>query len=194
MDTGKKWGKPDIPEKWTGKKRQTPNLWTRKGKKFAIMCTTGKDGMEHKMARKLITKEEIEKLTQSPYVAKATPYQVSFTKEFKQMAYQGIMEGKLMREILIDSGIDVGILGDRRIWALTDQIKKAAEREGGFEDQRGKNRRKPKEMTEEQLMAERIERLEHELAYTRQEVEFLKKLQAANMEAQKKWESRHRQK
>ena len=43
-------------------------------------------------------------------------------------------------------------------------------------------------------MTERIEQLEHELAYTRQEVEFLKKLQAANMEAQKKWESRHRQK
>ena len=99
-----------------------------------------------------------------------------------------------MREILIESGIDVEIMGDRRIWSLAEQIKKAAEREGGFEDQREKNSRKPKKMTEEQAMAKRIEQLEHELAYTRQEVEFLKKLQAANMEAQKKWESRHRQK
>lgn len=164
------------------------------GKKFAIMCSSEKDEMEHKMARKLITKEEIEKLTQSPYVAKATPYQVSFTKEFKTMAYLELMEGKLMREILTESGIDVGILGDHRVWSLAGKIKKAGEREGGFEDQREKNSRKPKKMTEEQEMAERIERLEHELAYTRQEVEFLKKLQAANMEAQKKWESRHRQK
>ena len=36
--------------------------------------------------------------------------------------------------------------------------------------------------------------LENELAYTQQEVEFLKKLQAANMEAQRQWESKHRQK
>ena len=146
------------------------------------------------MARRMLTKEEIEKLNQSPYVAKATPYRVSFTTDFKRMAYQGLMEGKLMREILTESGIEAEILGDRRIWSLTEQVKKAAEREGGFEDQREKNSRKPKKMTEEQAMAERIEKLEHELAYTRQEVEFLKKLQAANMEAQKKWESRHRQK
>ena len=163
------------------------------GKKFAIMCSTGKDGMEHEMARRILTKGEIEKLKQSPYVAKATPYQVSFTTDFKRMAYQELMEGKLMREILSESGIDVEIIGDRRIWALAEHIKKAAEREGGFEDQRETNNRKPNKMTEEQKMAKRIEQLEHELAYTRQEVEFLKKLQAANMEAQKKWESRHRQ-
>ena len=38
-----------------------------------------------------------------------------------------------------------------------------------------------------------IKQLEHELAYTRQEVEFLKKLRMADMEAQKEWESKHRQ-
>ena len=36
--------------------------------------------------------------------------------------------------------------------------------------------------------------LEHELAYTRQEVEFLKKLQLADMEARKQWKSRHQPK
>ena len=41
---------------------------------------------------------------------------------------------------------------------------------------------------------EKICRLEHELAYVKQEVEFLKKLQMANMEAKKSWESKHRQK
>lgn len=146
------------------------------------------------MARRILTKEEIEKLRQSPYVAKATPYQVSFTTEFKRMAYQELTEGKLMREILKESGIEAEILGDSRIWAMTKKIKEDAEREGGFDDQRERNSRKLKKMTEEQSMAARIEQLEHELAYTRQEVEFLKKLQAANMEAQKKWESRHRQK
>ena len=146
------------------------------------------------MARRLLTKEEIEKLKQSPYIAKATPYHISFTTDFKRMAYQELMEGKTIREILMESGIETEILGDRRIWSMAEQIKKVAERESGFEDQREKNSRKFGKMTEEQAMAKRIEQLEHELAYTRQEVEFLKKLQAANMEAQKKWESRHRQK
>ena len=127
------------------------------------------------MARKLITKEEIEKLKQSPYVAKVTPYQISFTTDFKRMAYQELMEGKMMREILTESGIEAEILGDRRIWSMAGKIKQTAERDGGFEDQREKNSRKAKKKTEEQTMAERIEHLEHELAYTRQEVEFLKK-------------------
>ena len=43
-------------------------------------------------------------------------------------------------------------------------------------------------------MEQRLRQLENELAYTRQEVEFLKKLQAANMEAQRQWESKHQQK
>ena len=43
-------------------------------------------------------------------------------------------------------------------------------------------------------MEQRIRQPENELAYTMQEVEFLIKLQAANMEAQKQWESRRRQK
>ena len=46
----------------------------------------------------------------------------------------------------------------------------------------------------QETVEQRIRQLENELAYTRQEVEFLKKLQAANMEAQKQWESKHRQK
>ena len=52
------------------------------GKKFAIMCSTGKDGMEHEMARRILTKGEIEKLKQSPYVAKATPYLLDETKQY----------------------------------------------------------------------------------------------------------------
>ena len=149
---------------------------------------------EHIMARKILTKEDIDELKRSPYVESASPQQVKFTIEFKRMAYQELTEGKTLREVLAESGIRPEILGDARIWSTARKLRNQSEREGGFEDQREKNNRKPKKMTEEQSMTERIEQLEHELAYTRQEVEFLKKLQAANMEAQKKWESRHRQK
>ena len=41
---------------------------------------------------------------------------------------------------------------------------------------------------------ERIKQLEHELAYARQELEFLKKVQMVDMEARREWESKHRPK
>lgn len=146
------------------------------------------------MAGKRFSKEEIEALKRSPYVAKASPIQVSFTTDFKQMAYQELTEGKTMRTILEESGINPEILGERRIWSMTYRMRQEAEREEGFEDQRRKNKRKPRKQKEEQTLAERIEQLEHELAYTKQEVEFLKKIRAAELEAQKTWESKKRRK
>ena len=60
-------------------------------------------------------------------------------------------------------------------------------------DGRSENYRRPPK-TGEETVEQRIRQLENELAYTRQEVEFLKKLQAANMEAQKQWGCKRRQK
>lgn len=146
------------------------------------------------MAGKRLNKEEIEALKRSPYVAKVSSIQVSFTTDFKRMAYQELTDGKTMRTILKESGIDPEILGEHRIWSMALRMRKNAEREEGFEDQRIQNRRKPGKKKEEQTLAERITQLEHELAYTRQEVEFLKKIRAAELEAQKSWKSQKRQK
>ena len=55
------------------------------------------------------------------------------------------------------------------------KLRANADREEGFEDRRKLNSRKPAKQTREQTLAARVEQLEHELAYTRQEVEFLKK-------------------
>ena len=68
--------------------------------------------------------------------------------------------------------------------------KKHAE---GFLDGRRSNYHHPPK-TGKETAEDRIKQLENELAYTRQEVEFLKKIQLANLEAQKEWESKHRQK
>ena len=72
-------------------------------------------------------------------------------------------------------------------------IQRFPKQKSGFSDRRSENYRRPPK-TGEETVEQRIRQLENELAYTRQEVEFLKKLQAANMEAQKQWESKHRQK
>ena len=46
----------------------------------------------------------------------------------------------------------------------------------------------------ERTLTQRVEELEHELAYAQQEVEFLKKIHTADLEARKQWEYKQRRK
>ena len=146
------------------------------------------------MARKPLNAEEIAELRSNPYVAKVTGNMISFTPEFKRMAYDQITSGKTMREVFEEHGIAPEILGDSRIWGFAEKLRAKAEREEGFTDLREQNMRKPAKETKEQTLKARVEQLEHELAYTRQEVEFLKKIHTADLEARKLWESKQRQK
>ena len=109
-------------------------------------------------------------------------------------AYRLLMEGRSMRSIFEEHGIAPEILGDKRIWGFAHKLRTNADRDAGFADLRKNNSRKPASQTREQTLAARVEQLEHELAYTRQEVEFLKKIHTADLEARKSWESRLRQK
>lgn len=99
-----------------------------------------------------------------------------------------------MRDVFKDVGIDPEILGDARIWGFAHNLRVCADREEGFVDLRYRNVRKPAKRTVQRDLSTRIEQLEHELAYTRQEVEFLKKIQTADLEARKQWESKRRRK
>lgn len=146
------------------------------------------------MAKKQLNAEEIAELRSSPYVASIVGSKISFTPEFKRMAYDQITSGKTMREVFEEHGIDPEILGDARIWAFAHKLRANADRDEGFTDLRSQNSRKPAKETKEQTLATRVEQLEHELAYTRQEVEFLKKIHTADLEARKLWESKQRQK
>ena len=110
------------------------------------------------------------------------------------IAYRLLMEGRTMRSIFEEHGIASEILGDKRIWSFAHKLRTIADRDEGFADLRKDNTRKPASQTREQTLAARVEQLEHELAYTRQEVEFLKKIHTADLEARKSWESRLRQK
>lgn len=146
--------------------------------------------------QKFFTEDERRTLLNNPYVANVTNCAVQFTEEFKELAYQEFVQTrKTMREILQEHAIDPEILGTKRIWNFTSRLQEKAKKLQGFGDARAHNRRRPKyNPTEEKTLAERIRVLEHELAYTRQEVDFLKKNQMADMEARILWESKHRPK
>ena len=144
-------------------------------------------------SRRLLTKEQIAELEKNPSIAKVTANTVTFTPEFKKIAYQQLVNGKSMRSILREIGVDPDVLGNSRLWGMAEKLRKNAEREEGYTDLRKGNRRKGAKETPERTDKERLKLLEHKVAYMEQVIEFLKKVQAADTEARMLWDSKHRQ-
>ena len=178
--------------------RGTPlTVDTSAGTICVVSCIHDEEGkawmqMKKKTHTNPLSKREAEALRSNPYVASASTNTVRFTEEFKQLAYEGKRRGISVAETMRRHGIDPEILGPSRVDGFSYTLNKKAKQENGFSDGRRENYRRPPK-TGEETVEQRLRQLENELAYTRQEVEFLKKLQAANMEAQRQWESRHRQ-
>ena len=126
-------------------------------------------------ARKDLTPEEMAELRENPWIDSICGQHISYSEAFKKEAYRELMNGKSMHTIFFEHGISPGIVGDGRIYVLTYRLKKRADSEDGFKDLRANNHRKAAKPSKEQTLAARVSDLEHELAYTRQEVEFLKK-------------------
>ena len=139
------------------------------------------------------TREQMEQLQDNQYVKSISTSTIRFTEEFKRYFYQQSKSGMSSKDIFLACGIDPDILGVKRIEGFRYTLNKQAKRDEGFTDKRQNNYRRPAKNGEETVEI-RIKQLEHELAYTRQEVEFLKKLQMADMEARRQWESKHRPK
>lgn len=145
------------------------------------------------MSQKLFTPEEVQELQASPYVESVSSRSVCFTPSFKQQAYNELQAGKSMREIFESCGINTGALGPSRVNGFREKVEKAAARKEGFANLR-KEQHKPREQAPEDKLERRIRQLEHELAYAKQQIDFLKKLQQADTEARKQWESKQRPK
>ncbi|MBQ7417039.1 MAG: hypothetical protein IJV18_02905 [Acidaminococcaceae bacterium] len=146
----------------------------------------------YKIIRKRFTKAEVECLRSNRHVEYVSPCNVRFTEAFKQHFLQQQRLGITAAEIFLSCGIHPDILGQRRVESFRDAVKRHARKHGEFCDHR-KVKRRPVTDEEEDAKA-RIKQLEHELAYTRQELEFLKKVQMADTEARREWEAKHRPK
>lgn len=144
------------------------------------------------MGVSILSQEQISILRDSPYVASITARQVSFTKEFKQHFYEEYMNGNTPKKILKDMKIDPEVLGESRVVSATVHALRQAKSANGFTDRKsqwGADAAKRRARTTE----ERVSKLEHELAYTKQELEFVKKILLAEREAQREWQLKQRQ-
>lgn len=194
MDTSIPQAKVSVPMKMDTDIRKPFRVDILFGSQFwynvLILFRTERMGI---MSAKLLSPDEIAYLRANPNVLDVISGKVYFTASFKKLAYLQLQEGRRMPDILWENGIDPQVLGDHRIWAFTHALRVHGG-ENDFQDTRAYNRCAPPADPAERSMAERLRQLEHELAYTRQEVEFLKKIQQADMEARKSWESRQRRK
>lgn len=139
--------------------------------------------------------EDVEKLRKNPNVRWVNTTTIKFTDEFREHFYQQRCAGKPVRQIFMEADLDPDLLGERRLEHFRYRVKK---RYGPGPDTAADNRKKtdvPKKAPAKVSQSEeKVRQLEHQVAYMQQEIEFLKKLQMANMEARKEWESKHRRK
>ena len=123
------------------------------------------------------TEKQIKQLEKNPYVFKVTKYKLYYTAKFKEDFWVSYQAGNTPRKILTDFGFDLNIFGQKQIDSLVQHIKKQAL--SGNEFTEGENRQRRVSMKaapEEELASpQSIERMQNELLYLRQEVEFLKK-------------------
>ena len=128
------------------------------------------------MSKKPFTAEEIIILRQNPFTYKVTNSTLSFTKEFKELFITEYNAGVVPRQILANHGYDPEILGDRRIWGISQHLRAQYEEFGGNFSGCSTASRRAK--NPDKLLSEKdeLKRLRQEVDYLKQEIEFLKKI------------------
>ena len=130
------------------------------------------------MSRKLFTEEQISILRQNPYVYSVSPSVLALTKEFKEIFCAQYQEGKSPRTILEDHGFSIDIIGERRVWGISQHIRSEYLKYGEFhQGYQGRKQRHSSDIPVQLSSdADRLSQLQHEVNYLKQEVEFLKKI------------------
>ena len=125
------------------------------------------------------TEDEQRLLFENPYVRSVCESQIRFTQAFRDEYWQRYKNGQESKDILLAMGIDPNLLGETRRIGLHKRIAEAAA--NGFltadeEDD-------PSALFENGVVpAKALAQMRHELAYLRQEVEFIKKILSTDEE------------
>jgi transposase len=144
---------------------------------------------DKQMSWKTFTPEELVKIKQSPYVKSATTHMIRFTSVFKEEFWEQIERGMKPADIIISMGFDPEVLGETRISGITQHIREQAESGTGFRDVR--QTILPNEGLHKPLPPSKaLLHMQHEIAYLKQEMEFIKKIILADREARRKCSSK----
>ena len=128
---------------------------------------------------KNFTPEEIEILKQNKYTAYVDERVIRFTVAFKIAFMELYRQGVPPRKILPDLGYDLEIIGKSRLNGISQKIRQQADSDLGFH-QGWSGKKTLEETSSEEIAAltdrQLINRLQGEVIYLRQELEFIKKI------------------
>ena len=123
------------------------------------------------------TSKQIRQLQSNAYTLKVTKCKLYFTAKFKEDFWIRYQAGDAPRKILTDLGYDNSLFGQKQIDSLVQRIKQQALSGEGFREGENHDKRLPEKEPENTECANKsMERMQHELLYLRQEVEFIKKI------------------
>ncbi len=134
------------------------------------------------------TPKQMKQLKENPYTYKVTKNKLYFTAKFKEDFWISYQAGNSPRKILSDFGYDLEIFRQKQIDNYVQRIKREALSGNGFREGENRDKRMPVKQTDETELSspQSIERMQSELLYLRQEVEFLKKIITADNSKKKK--------
>lgn len=136
------------------------------------------------MSKRIFTREQIETLSRNENVRKCSERSISFNKEFKINAIRRYQAGLTCIEVFAEAGFDIRIIGKSspedclKRWKKTYRLKG----ESGLRiETRGRGGGRPKKVVDT-TPADKIKRLEAEVAYLKAENDFLTQLRAKRAE------------
>lgn len=132
------------------------------------------------MTKKRFTAEEIKILRDNPYTHSVSADAIRFNKEFHDQYRRLYMLGHNCKKIFQELGYSIEILGMRRIYSFDSRIK-------------AKSQLTDEDMVASEEMAEQfvdkdlqLARLQNEVLYLRQQLEFIKKIIKADNSSRRK--------
>ena len=137
------------------------------------------------MSRRTFTQEQINEMLKNTNVSYCSDRSITYTKQFKLLAVRLYEQGLTSSEIFRQAGFDLDLVGRRQPKECLSRWKKLFRTKGedGLSEQRGKTGRGGRPRTKGITGADKIQRLEAEVAYLKAENDFLAKLRARRAES-----------
>lgn len=136
------------------------------------------------MGLNYFTDEQVETLKLNPNVKNVTHKGITYQDHFKAEFVKAYERGKSPKQIFIQAGFDIKVLGEKRIDCATSRWRKQSQRIEGFKDTRkgGSGRPRTRDLSKDEI----IERQKAQIEYLKQERDFLLELERLERLAIKK--------
>ena len=134
------------------------------------------------MSKRRFNELQILEILGNPNVANCSEKSIGYAKEFKQLAVRQYQSGMNTREIFIEAGFNLALIGEGIPKRCLGRWRKVFETRGSSGlavEARGRHHHGGRPRTKGLTDADKIKKMEIEIAYLKAENDFLAKLRAA---------------